>query len=107
MSKTSRHEKFDSWSETILAQPKMKKKLNEPGIMKATTIARKMVVDRKPADLKILMSSLSVDTHTFNTAWREFGPTLEDVIMLSSLSLFGEAQVAILTEGETRKASMP
>lgn len=45
-SETSRHEKLDSWAETILAQPRMKKKLNELGIMRAISQARKMVVDK-------------------------------------------------------------
>lgn len=34
-SKTNRHHQLDSWAETILAQPGMKKKFNDLGIMRA------------------------------------------------------------------------
>lgn len=66
-----------------------------------------MVVNRKPADLKFLMSRRSTKTHTFVTAWGELGLMLEDVSMLASLPIFGETQVAnlVISEGETRKGS--
>lgn len=36
VSKTSYHKKFDSWGETILAQPGTKTKFNDLGIMRAS-----------------------------------------------------------------------
>lgn len=42
--KSSHQEKFDSWADIIFAQSGMKKKLNDLGIMRALTQARKMVV---------------------------------------------------------------
>lgn len=53
-------------------------------IMRAIAQARKKVVDRNPADFEFLMSRWSTETHTF-------GPTLEDVAILASLPIFGEA----------------
>lgn len=32
----------------------------------------------------------SVETHTFIAAWGKFGPTLEDVLDLMALPLYGE-----------------
>lgn len=52
-----------------------------------------MVVERNPEDLKFLMSRWSTETHTFVTSWEEFGPTLEDIVALTSLPIFGDAQV--------------
>lgn len=39
---------------------------------------------------------MSVETYTFVAAWGEFGPPLEDVAMLTSLPMFGEAHAASL-----------
>lgn len=62
-------------------------------------------VDRKPVDLDFLMSRWGIETHTLVTAWGEFVPTMEDVALLTSLPMFGEAQVTnlpVLT-GENNK----
>lgn len=53
LSKSSHHK--DSWPETILAQPDLKKQFNDLGIMRALTHAREMTIDMKPIDLEILM----------------------------------------------------
>lgn len=42
LSKNNHHEKFNDYVDDILAQPDMKKKLNELGVMTAITQARKM-----------------------------------------------------------------
>lgn len=83
----------------------MKKKLNDLEIMRAINQARKMMVDKKPSDHEFLMSRWSTGTHTFVTAWGEFAPTLEDVALLTSLSMSGEAQVSNLdvSMGENKK----
>lgn len=80
----------------------MKKQLNVLVIMRGITQVRKMLVDREPTSLEYLISRCSIDTHTFVTAWREFGPTLKDVAVLTSLPVVGEDRVAYLKlpEGE-------
>lgn len=53
-----------------------------------------MSVERNLEDLEFLMSRWSIKTHIFVASWGEFGPTVEDVATLTSLPLFGDAQVA-------------
>lgn len=45
-----------------------------------------------------------METHTFLASWGEFGPSLEDVDMLTSLPLFNGAHAtSIILEGEEQK----
>lgn len=53
-----------------------------------------MSVERSSEDFEFLMLRWSIETHTFVASWGEFGPTLEDVVALTLLPLFGDAQVA-------------
>lgn len=53
----------------------------------------KMSIERNSKDLEFLVLRWSIETHTFVASWGEFGPTLEDVVALMSLPLFGDAQV--------------
>lgn len=63
-----------------------------------------MTIDKKPANLEFLMSRWSAETHTFVAACGEFGPSMEDVAMLTSLSIFDEAHMACLyRDGENNK----
>lgn len=45
-------------------------------------------------DLEFLMSRWSTKMQTFVTAWGEFALTLEDVVALTSLPVFGDTQIA-------------
>lgn len=94
VSKTQQHQKFDAWAKLILAQPGMPKKFQNLGIMRAITQARKESVERNSEDLEFLVSRWSTKMHTFVVTWGEFVPTLEDVVALTSLPMFGDAQVA-------------
>lgn len=91
VSKTQQHEKFEEWAKEILAQPGMPKKFHDLGIMRAITQTRRMSVERNSEDLKFLMSRWSTKMHTFVTAWGEFAPTLEDVVALTLLPVFGDS----------------
>lgn len=62
-------------------------------------------------DLEFLISRLSDESHTVVTACGEFCPTLEDVVVLTGLPVFGESKVirmpessdiALDAEGEVR-----
>lgn len=75
----------------IIAQPGMKKLLNDMGILGAINQAWKMTVDRKSVDLEFLMSRWSTKRHSFVTAWGEFRSSLKDVAMLTYLLMFGKA----------------
>lgn len=72
----------------------MPKKFQDLGIMSAITRARKVSVERNSEDLEFLVSRWSTEMHTLVATWGEFGPTLEDVVALTSLPMFGDAQVA-------------
>lgn len=80
-----------------MAQPRVKKVLNKLGILK-------IVIERNPIDLEILMSLLSTEIHTFVVSWGEFSSSLEDVTILTSLSLFSKAYATEQTlSGEDQK----
>lgn len=94
VSKTHQHEKFEEWAKEMIAQLGMSKKLLELGIMRSITQARRTTVERNSKDLEFLLSRWSIETHSSVTSWGEFGPSLEDVMMLTSLSAFDNVQVA-------------
>lgn len=62
-----------------------------------------IVVERKLANLEFHVLRKMVDTHTFVALWGKFGPSLQDVAMLTSLPLFGEAHATSLYPGEEDK----
>lgn len=53
-------------------------------------MAKTISIPRKHDDLEFLISHWSVETHTSIAASGEFGPTLEDVVALTCLPIFGE-----------------
>lgn len=69
----------------------MKAKLIELGTIRASTQTRKMVVNKKATGFEFLMLRWSTETHTFVTAWGEFGPTLNDVAVMASPPILGDA----------------
>lgn len=60
---------------------------------------------RHHQDLELLISRCSVENHSFIVPWGEFGPTLEDVVSLTSLHLCGivKAMGMVLEEGDEDK----
>lgn len=72
----------------------MPRKFQDLGIIRAITQARKMLVKRNSEDLEFLVSRWLMEMQTFVASWGEFAPTLEDVVALTSLPLFGDAQIA-------------
>lgn len=72
------------------------------GIIKAIIRTSSIAMERNPADLEFFMSQWR--THTFVVSLGEFSPSLEDVAVLTSLPLFGEARATGLTlSGEDKK----
>lgn len=64
--------------------------------------ALKMSMQIKHEDLKFLISSLSIESHTFCVAWGSL-PTLEDVVALIFLPRFGNTTGINVTFDETDK----
>lgn len=65
--------------------------------MNALVQARSISIDRNPVDLEFLVPRWSIEIHTFVASWAKFGPSLENVAMLTSLLLFGEAHAIVVT----------
>lgn len=87
--------------------PDMEDTLAEVMVRKALDISLYVSMTRSHADLELLVSRLSMETHIF-TYWEEFTPTLEDVLVMFYLPIFGDegATGLILFEEEERKAQL-
>lgn len=55
--------------------------------------------DQAPLGLGDFSFALGVERH-LHTAWRELGPTLEEVINLSALPLYGDMDAVSVVFGE-------
>lgn len=44
-----------------------------------------------------------MESHTFVAAWGEFGPTLEDVVVLTGLSIFDDVQAIAISDDSSTK----
>lgn len=101
-SKVRRHNDFQSWYDLMLSQADMGKILDDIGVLRPLRYALRMDVDRSPVDLSFLVSRWSSHSHTFVAAWGEFSPSLEDVVVLVGLPIFGVYHVVdcLNDEGE-------
>lgn len=55
-------------------------------------LSKTLIINRSPLDLEFLISRWSNKSHMFIAAWGEFGPTLEDVVVLTGLPVFGDSK---------------
>lgn len=60
------------------------------GVKKALNCSRLLSIIRKHSDLEFLISSWSVESHTFDAAWGERGPTLEDMAAHNAANIQGK-----------------
>lgn len=44
-----------------------------------------------------------MEFHAFLAAWGEFGPTLEDVIVLTGLTIFGDSKAIAMPDDSSTK----
>lgn len=70
--------------------PGMANTLVECGVRKALDILLSMSVIKSHANLKLLFSRWSVETHAFIVSWGEFTSTLEDVAVMLHLPLLSD-----------------
>lgn len=68
--------------------PSVPDTLPEAGMRKALDISTFMSVIWSHTALELFISRWSVETHTFIAAWREFAPTVENVVVKFLLLLF-------------------
>lgn len=57
-------------------------------VRKVLDISKPVSIIRSQADLELLVSWWSIETHTFITSWDEFTPTLKDVQVMFRLPVF-------------------
>lgn len=99
-SKIRRHNDFKDWYDHILSQTDMAKFLEDVGVLRPLQYALLMGVDRSPVDLSFLLSRWSSHSHTFVAARGEFSPSLEDVVVLTGLPMFGVHHAVDVLDGE-------
>lgn len=51
-----------------------------------------LTINRGLENMEFIMSRWSIESHAFIVAWGEFCLTLEDVVILTGLSIFREAR---------------
>lgn len=70
---------------------------------KITNMAKSMSIQRSHTDLEFLIFRWSTKSHTFTPTWGR--PTLEDIVDLMCLPMFGESQATgiILNEKDKKK----
>ncbi|KAK9277971.1 hypothetical protein L1049_027528 [Liquidambar formosana] len=81
---------WKAWCDEMCGEESSSAKLQSAGILKAVKLSAILDVKRDKQSLEFLLSRWSAETHTFVTAWGEFGITLEDVVVLTWLTPFGE-----------------
>lgn len=102
-SKVRRHQDFKGWVEHILGQADMGKFLEEVGVLRPIQYALLMDVDRSLADVAFLTFRWSSYSHTFVVAWGEFCPSLEEVVKLTNLPVFGTYHAVDVLDNEGEK----
>lgn len=105
-SKAQTHQVFNKWVGWVIAQPGVKKLFKRLGIMKAITQGRSTAIARNLPHLGFLISRWSTETHTFVVSYVEFISSLENVVVLTLLPLFGDAHSSRVTlSGEANRRS--
>lgn len=64
--------------------------LTDAGRRKALVIPTSLPITKSYADLKFLISHLSVEMHTFIVSWGEFNLTLEDLAVMFRMSVLAD-----------------
>lgn len=77
-----------AWVDDVMEVPVYREILQRSFVLEAVLISRDLTLprnDRSNENLEMAVSRWSVDTHTFEWAWGESGPTLEDTFALMRL----------------------
>lgn len=89
-----------------MAESGIVKLFNKLRIRKALTQARTISIDRSQVNSEFLVSRWSTEIHTFAASCGEFGPSLEDLAVLISLQLFGDAHaIGVILSADDQKRS--
>lgn len=86
--------------------PNVAKTLKGADVRKAMKISTFLLMTKNYADLELLISHWSMETHTFVVVWREFTPTLKDVVVISHLPLFEDHDAVCISLNKEEERSM-
>lgn len=98
--KSQTNSTFASWITKLMTR--YLEKITTAGIKRALNLLKGLAINRWPEDLELLISRWSSESHTFKATWDEFCPTLEDVIVLTSLPVLGESRPIKMSEDVNR-----
>lgn len=94
--KSQTNASFGKWATALMARKEYSGKIVSAGVGRALNLSKNLFINRSPMDFEFLFSRWSTESHTFVTAWGEFCPTLEDVVVLTGLPLFGGANTIVM-----------
>lgn len=101
--KSQTNSSFVDWATKLMKDGVCSDAIVSAGIGKALNLSKTLVINRSPLDLEFFISRWSVESHTFVAAWGEFGPTLEDVVVLIGLPVFGEVEAIAISNDSSVK----
>ncbi|XP_072068086.1 uncharacterized protein [Arachis hypogaea] len=89
---------WQKWVFTVLFEEggSFVRRLESAGVAEAIRTSAGLGVQRNGSDMSLLWQRWCSQTHTFLTSWGEFSPTLEDVVVLLQLPVFGSVDLTLL-----------
>ncbi|KAL4315632.1 hypothetical protein AHAS_Ahas15G0204500 [Arachis hypogaea] len=89
---------WQKWVFTVLFKEggNFVRRLELAGVAEAIHTSAGLGVQRNGYDMSLLWQRWCFQTHTFLTSWGEFSPTLEDVVVLLQLPVFGSVDLTLL-----------
>lgn len=105
-SKSQSSQSYDARVKKVMIVPKTSNKMLSVKIKKAWNCSRILSIVRVYGDLELLVLRWSEESHTFVATWREFVRTLEEVLDIMALSLYGESNVLDLTVAREDKEKL-
>lgn len=78
---------YKEWAIEVFSVQNIADILSDASVTKAVDVSLDISIIRSHVDLELLISRWRIKTPTFITTWREFSPTLEDVSVMSRLSV--------------------
>ncbi|QHN99193.1 uncharacterized protein DS421_13g395760 [Arachis hypogaea] len=88
---------WQKWVFTVLFEEDgdFVRRLKFAGVAEAIRTSAGLGVQRNGYDMSLLWQRWCSQTHTFLTSWGEFSPTLEDVVVLLQLPVFGSVDLTL------------
>lgn len=98
--KAQNHQSYDAWVQKDMTIFRNAAMMPIVGVKEALNCLRIHLVIRDHQDLEFLISTWIMESHKLVTTWGEFEPTLEDVLNLMALPLYGETNPMSVSLGK-------